>query len=187
MSKEQTIVIRGELNWAKLTGAARPYTGNPKYDKGAYWSVDVTPDEPSRKKIKAAGIADKLREPKGEKDKRTATFLTLKHLEKNSKGEKNRPIEIKDASGRPWGEDLIGNGSVGDVMVKVVDYGDTQGAYIQKVRILKHVVYEGGQDFEPLSEDDEFFGGTQVDDSEAKLASSKDNAATDDLDDDIPF
>jgi hypothetical protein len=183
-NKEQIIVVRGELYWAKIVGDPVPHTGNPKYDKGPYWAVDVTPDAKSRKIIEKAGISDKLRKGKGEKETRKESFLSLKVLANRADGKRNDPPKIIAADGRPWDDSKIGNGSIADLMIKVVDYGDTQGAYLQKVRVLKHVPYEGGVEFEPLSEDDEFFGGSEgSDDADAKGASPN----PDDLDDDIPF
>ena len=176
---DKIIIIRGELFWAKIVGDAVPYTGNPKYDKGPYWSVDITPNKESLKKIKEAGIADKLREPKGEKETRKEPFLTLKVLETKPDGKKNNPPTIINGSGAAWDGSKIGNGSVADVLVKVKDYGTTVGAYLQKVRILSHIPYEGGVGFEPLSEDDEFFGGGKAD---VKTAPNPDE-----LDDDVPF
>ena len=176
---DKTIKVRGVLHWAKIVGSARPYTGNPKYDKGPAWSVDITPDAESRKLIKDAGIADKLREPKGEKETRKDTFLTLKVLETKADGKKNDPPSIIDGQGNVWNGSDIGNGSVADILVKVKDYGTTIGAYLQKVRILSHVPYEGGS-FEPLSADDEFFA-TAGD----GVAAPKTNI--DDLDDEAPF
>lgn len=185
MSKETIIVVRGRLDWAKLTGSARPYTGNPKYDKGPFWSVDITPDTASRAKIKSAGIEGKLRTAKSEKDNRTESFLTLKVLENNAKGEKNKPPVIQTIQGQPWGDALLGNGTIADILVKVVDYGagSDKGAYLQKVRILEHVPY-GGVDFEPISEEDEFFATPG---KPAKEDTKGEAGNPDDLDDDIPF
>lgn len=175
---DKNIVIRGKLHWTKLTGEARPYTGNPKYDKGPSWSVDITPDADSRKIIKDAGIADKLRDPKGEKETRKESYLTLRVLQLKADGTKNSPPSIIDAQGKTWDGSNIGNESTADILVKVKDYGTTIGAYLQKVRVLDHVSYEG-TDFEPLSADDAFF---------AKASSAKESTAFDpDLDDDVPF
>lgn len=187
-NKEQFIVVRGTLDWAKIVGNARPHTGLPKYDKGPKWSVDVTPNEASREVIKKAGIGDKLKTPKkGPKERRKESFLPLSVLENRPDGKKNGPPKIESADGRPWDDSEIGNGSIADLKIKVVDYGDTQGAYLQKVRILKHIPYESGDtDFEPLSEDDEFFGAT-VDEDVKKADTSGEAGNPDDLDDDIPF
>lgn len=180
---DKTIVIRGELYWAKIVGDPVPYTGNPKFDKGPYWSVDVTPDEKSRKTIKDAGIDEKLKVGKGEKETRKESFLHLKVNAKRPDGKDNYPVKITDIMGRPWGSDKIGNGSIGDVKVKVKDYGTTIGAYIQEVRVLKHVPFEDKSTPMPeLDEDDEYFaaamGGAANDDTPS--------TSTED-DDDVPF
>jgi hypothetical protein len=189
MSKDQVIVIRGELNWAKLVGDARPYTGNPKYDKGPYWSVDITPDAKSREIIAKAGIKSKLRQP-SEKDSRKETYLSLTVLKNKKDGTPNLDRDgkqivpkISSVDGRAWDNSLLGNGTFADIKVKVKDYGDTTGAYFQEMRVLKHVPYEGGG-FAPLSEDDEFWPAN------AAEATDKPSTATDnpdDLEDDVPF
>lgn len=165
MAKDNVIVIRGVLNYAKVLGKARPHTGNPKYDKGPYWSVDVSPLKTHASLIEKFGLEEKLRDP-SEKDKNRVgrdKYLSLRVLENRSDGEKNSPPRVVDAQGNPWDGSLIGNGSIGDVRVKVVDYGKgvEKGVYLQALRILDHVPYESN-DFEPLSEDDEYFANQEV-------------------------
>lgn len=164
MAKDNMIVLRGQLHYAKVLGKARPHTGNPKYDKGPYWSIDLTPNAESRDLMKTFGIAEKLREPpENDKAERTESFLSLRVLENRSDGEKNRPPKVVDAQGNPWNENkLIGNGSVADVKIKVVDYGKgvQKGAYLQAIRVLEHVPYEAA-DFAPLPEDDEYFAAPE--------------------------
>lgn len=192
MAKDKILVIRGELNWAKLVGPARPYTGNPKYDKGPYWSVDLTPDAEGRAALAALGLdkggkkgTGKFRTP-GENDPRKETFLTLTVLETKKDGTKNAPPKVVDAANQKWDGSLIGNGSIGDVKVKYVDYGDpdTAGLYFQALRVLDHVPYESS-DFEELDEEDEYFAGGAA----AKDAKTTGAPATgdEDLDDDVPF
>lgn len=187
---DKMIVVRGKLDWAKVTGKARPYTGNPKYNKGPYWSVDITPDAKSLKIIREAGIEDKLRTPKGN-DQRKAKFLSLTVLENKADGSKNDPPRVKDGAGEDWPQGtLIGNGSIADIQIKVKDYGETVGAYYQKMRVLDLVSYEGGSDFAPLSEDDEFFGKTSKPTSAEGSSGDAEKASTafdEELDDDIPF
>jgi hypothetical protein len=168
---DTVIVLRGKLDWAKVLGKPRPHTGNPKYDKGPYWSLDLTPDAESLEKVKKYGFANKLKDPeeirrkakkagKVSKEDRTEDFLSFRHLAKNKDGDDNKPLKIVDVTGQAWPDDkLLGNGTIADVKVKVVDYGSAsdKGTYIQAIRVLEHVPYEGGSDFEPLSEDDEFF------------------------------
>lgn len=163
MSKETYLVLRGKLHWAKIVGDAQPHTGNPKYDKGPSWSVDLTPDAKSRALLEEHGLMKKLREPgNGPKEGRTESFITLRHLLNRPDGTQNRPLTIKDVRGEAWDGSKIGNESVADVKVKAVDYGSgsEMGLYIQAVRILDHIPYERN-DFEPLSEDDEFFGASE--------------------------
>jgi hypothetical protein len=186
MAKDATIVIRGTVDWAKIVGKARPYTGNPKYDKGPYWSVDITPDKKSRELIKANGITEKLRKPK-ENDSRKETYISLKVLENRADGEKNDPPKISDIRGQAWDNRLLGNGTAMDIKVKIKDYGSgsEKGVYYQAGRVLKLVPYEGGG-FEALSEDDEYFAaGEDASDVDTSAASASPSA--DDLDDDIPF
>jgi len=181
--KAKFLVIRGRLHWAKLTGTARPHTGLKKYDKGPFWSVDVTPDAKSRILLENNGLSDKLKEPKG-KDDRVESFIGLKVLENRSDGSKNDPPRIINIDGTPWDGRLLGNDTVADVKVKVVDYGagSEAGVYLQAVRVLEHVPFER-EEFEPLDEDDEFFA--KQDDEVAEETPIGDSG--EDLDDDVPF
>lgn len=187
MAKSTVIVVRGRLDWPKITGDARPYTGNPKYDKGPYWSMDVTPDAASRKALKAVGIDGKLRQP-GENDSREESFLTLRVLLNRPDGKKNDPPKISDINGRPWTGGLIGNGTVADVKIKVNDYGSgsDKGAYMQAVRILDLVPYEGGG-FEALSEDDEYFRQSGETEEVVATGAKEPVVDTEEDEDEIPF
>lgn len=190
-NKAIEFTIRGKVDWCKLLGNARPYTGDPRYDKGPAWSVEINPDAKSRAKIAELGLGEKLKKDKLKKLDGTPTknprpydFIRLTVLENKADGSKNAPPEIKDGSGRLWGTEEIGNGSDADILVKYIDYGTTKGLYFRKMRVLKHVEFEGGgSDFEPLSEDDEFFGAdSPVVDTPAPAPQNPD-----DLDDDVPF
>lgn len=192
-SKDKIIVIRGVLNYAKVLGAPRKHTGLPQYDKGPFWSVDVTPDARSMKIIEENDLEDKLR-PKKKKDAEkiaadrnrvgTGKFLSFKHLLKRTDGSENQPLRVVDARGNKWNGELIGNGTVADVKVKVVDYGpgSEMGTYIQALRILDLVPYEGAGDFEALSEDDEFFARATDEETE----NTADDFGDEDEDDDVP-
>ena len=196
MAKDTIIVIRGHLNYAKVLGKARPHTGLPKYDKGPLWSVDVTPDAKSRKLLKQHGIEGKpkIKEPSPKDKKRfltgkNDTYLSLKVLAKRSDGEANYPPKVSDARGGKWPEDaLIGNGSVADLKIKVVDYGagSEPGTYLQAIRVLDLVPYEGNDSgFEPLDEEDEYFASPE--DDQDVTADDADEDEDEDLDDDVPF
>ena len=184
MDKGKVVVVRGKLHWAKVLGAARPYKGNPKYDKGPYWSVDVTPDDASRELIETFDFSEKLKKPKkNDKETRTESFLSLRVLENRADGQKNNPPRVVDARGNVWPQDrLLGNETVADVKVKVVDYGagSEKGVYLQAIRVLDHVPYEV-EDFAPLDEDDEFFGKAPV------IQETTGPEDDEDLDDDVPF
>lgn len=185
MSKDKVIVLRGILDYAKVLGAARPHTGEPRYDKGPYWSVDITPDAKSMKLVKEFGIADKLRDPSPKDKTRVGKdkFLSLRVLEKRANGELNTPPKVVNLQGEDWDAGLIGNGSVGDIKVRVVEYGKgiQKGVYLQALRVLDHVPYLV-EDFAPLSSDDEYFGAENDNSPVAESA-----AQDEDLEDDIPF
>lgn len=187
-SKAVEFTIRGPIDWCKLIGPARPYTGDPKFDKGPTWSVEINPDEKSRALLAKHGMTEKFKRDKPTyKNVRDYDFIRLTILENRADGEKNKRPAIIDASGRPWGDDEIGNGSVVDILVRAVDYGTTKGLYFKKMRVLKHVPYEGGADFEPLSEDDEYFGASDTSPQSGSAAEEKTSPNPDDLDDDIPY
>lgn len=165
MNKTVEFTIRGSIDWCKLLGAARPYTGDPKFDKGPNWSVEINPDEASRAVLKKHGLTEKFKTDKKvkkdgspAKNPRSYDFIRLTILENKADGSKFKAPEVKDASGAPWNKDVeLGNGTVADILVRYVDYGTTKGLYYKKMRVLRLVEYEGGADFLPLSEDDEFF------------------------------
>jgi len=193
-NKAVEFTIRGTIDWCKLLGPARPYTGNPKFDKGPSWSVEINPDEKSRALLKKYGLTDKLKRDKTHKQDGTPTknprkydFIRLTILENKADGGKNKAPEIIDASGRNWGQETeMGNGTVVDILVRYVDYGTTKGLYFKKMRVLKLVEYSGGgSDFAPLSEDDEYFGAAEATTPQAQ---PQDRSNIDDFDDDdIPF
>lgn len=189
-NKAVEFTIRGKVDWCKLLGKARPYTGDPRYDKGPSWSIEINPDEKSRALLKKHGLEEKFKKDKKTKadgspakNPRDYDFIRLTVLENRADGTKNNPPEIIDASGRAWGDDEIGNETVADILVRYVDYGTTKGLYYKKMRVLKHVPYEGGSDFEPLSEDDEYFAGG----ADTPKSGGESAAFDPDLDDDVPF
>lgn len=191
-NKAVEFVIRGSIDWCKLLGPARPYTGDPKFDKGPSWSVEINPDARSRALLKKHGLdkkfkKDKLKKKDGTaaKNPRSYDFIRLTILENRPDGEKNKAPKIKDASGRLWdNETEMGNGTMADILVRYVDYGTTKGLYYKEMMVLRLVPYEGGEGLKPLSEDDEFFGGGSepVADTPSPAQSNPD-----DLEDDVPF
>lgn len=202
MAKDKILIIRGVLDWAKLIGAARPHTGLPRYDKGPYWSVEVTPDAKSMAKLKDMGLDNggdkgtgKLRAPSPKDLKRVGKglFLPLRQLENKMSGgkptgEKNLPPRIETVSGDKWEDGNLGNGTIADVKIKVVDYGAgvEKGVYLQAIRVLDHIVYETDS-FEALSEDDEYFTPETEQVVEPSSIHGQDGSFDPDLDDDVPF
>jgi hypothetical protein len=187
-NKAVEFTIRGKIDWCKLLGPARPYTGDPRFDKGPSWSVEINPDEKSRATLKKYGLDEKLKRDKTKRKDGTPTknprdydFIRLTILENRADGTKNPRPEVKDASGALWNQETeMGNGTDVDILVRYVDYGTTKGLYFKKMRVLRLVEYDGGADFEPLSEDDEFFAS-------GPQAGSPAPDTDEDLDDDIPF
>src|SRR6478609_6880944 len=170
--KPVTAVIRGKLHWAKLLGEPRMNT----FTNEREWSVDLTPDEESMKKVKALKIAERLRDPK-EEDDRTEQFLSFRQKEFRTDpvtGEKkaNRPIEVVDVSGRPWdSKTLLGNDTLADIKVTVKDYGKGKptGVYIQAVRVLDLVPYVANT-FAPLTPEEQAKFGKASEDAPAEGA-----------------
>jgi hypothetical protein len=188
-NKAVEFTIRGSIDWCKLLGPARPYTGDPKFDKGPNWSVEINPDAKSRAVLAKYGLNEKLKKDKLKKldgsptkNPRSYDFIRLTILENRADGEKNKSPKIKDASGRLWdNETEMGNGTMADILVRYVDYGTTKGLYFKEMMVLRLVPYEGGEGLKPLSEDDEFFGGGQ------QPVAEEANPADDLGDDDVPF
>lgn len=164
-SKNKTLIIRGTLDWAKVIGKPRlnEYVKKEFGQEKRQWSVDITPDAKSRALLKANRLEGKLRTPHS-KDSRKETFLTFTQDEFRKDGTPNEPITVKDAAGAAWPEGkLIGNGSVADIkFVAPPAKAGKQGMYIRAIRILKLVPYQS-QEFEPLSEDDEYFASDHDD------------------------
>jgi hypothetical protein len=175
LNKPIEFTIRGTVDWCKLFGPARKYDGDPRFDKGPYWSVEINPDAASREKLAKYGLDELVPNGKMRKDKpkkkdgterknvRPYDYLRLTILEERADGQKNQPPQVQDSYRRPWNPSVeIGNQSVVDILVRFVDYGTTQGLYFKKMRVLKLVEFERtGSDFEPLSEDDEYFGALE--------------------------
>lgn len=203
MSDTTILVLRGELHWAKILG-------DPvlDYDKTAKeWTFDFIPNDPkaARAELKAVGVADRLRQKEGHLDNRD--YMTLKQKELRANGEANDPIAVEDIIGSAWDpESKIGNGSIADVKIAVVDFGAKRykGVYPRSVRILEHIPYNA-KSFEEVSEDDQYYAAAKAAEEaaaakaaerERELALLSGNAgkpatdpapSDDDLDDELPM
>lgn len=162
MVERKTIFIRGKAQYAKVLEPV------PNYNKDGYeWTLDLQLDD--------AGIAQAKSEMAPKKIKTSDAFGKYVRFKQGTQykdritGEmKNRqPIPIVDARGQPWDmTKKIGNGSLIDVKASVVDYGAGKelGVYLQKVRVLDLVLYDGpaGEDFPELEGEDAVFAEAVV-------------------------
>jgi hypothetical protein len=127
----------------------------PNYARDGFeWTLDFTPDAEGLAKLKELKLDKKLKN----KDDARGDFLALKQKEKTTKGKMNDPITVVDARNHIWDPNVkIGNGSLIEVKLDVVDYGKTMptGLYVRAIRVLDLVPYVR-QEFAPLPEDNEF-------------------------------
>lgn len=187
--KSEIYTFRGKFHYAKVLGDPVP-----NYNKdGLEWKIDVEfIDQNTAKEFKKLGIGDRVKNKENYLDGADYASFKAKYNEKRS--DEGRP-NVVDRRGKPWPQDeLIGNETVGDIRIAVVDYGKglKKGVYIRGIRVLDHVPYIRDV-FEPLEEDDEYYSPSDDDDwgdpEEAKEVDNKKRLKDDDedLDDDIPF
>lgn len=210
MNKRTTLYLRGKIYWAKILGNPRPnYDGDARE-----WSFEFEPDEDSVAQMEEAGVGNKLRDPSKKKgyDGR-GEYVILRRGEFKVDGSENDPIRVVDAANGAWdSKTFIGNETLADVKVTVVDYGPRKkmGMYPVALRILELVPYEP-KEFSDLPSDDprlkaakskrqvtdEQFNKDFGIEDEAEEEAPKPTRATrkprakpvvdDDLDDDVPF
>lgn len=137
------MIIQGIAYWAKILG--EPGWGYKNQYKE--WSIDISLDDKTVKKLMAEGVAkDKI---KNKGDDR-GNFLTLKRRELRKDGEPAKRIPVVGPDGKtPWDQNvLIGNGS--RVNVKLIlnenDDGTTRPS-ILRLQVVDHVPYGDGEDF----------------------------------------
>lgn len=178
MATSTNIELRGKVYWCKLLGDPVPNYGRDGFE----WVVDFTPDEPSKKLLKSQ------KKDLKEKDDERGEFATFRIKSVKADGSPNRPCRVYTADGKAWDQEIkIGNGTDVDIKVKVTDYGPgrRRGHYLQAMRVLDLVAYEGG-DFKPLSEDDKYFASKSDNNDSAAWDTPTDDNKQDYLDDDIP-
>lgn len=153
--------MTGTGNWMKVLGDPVPNFARD----GNEWTFDFTPNAEGLATIRKLGLEKKL---KNKADSRE-DFLALKQKEFTTKGKRNDPITVVDARNRPWDPDVkIGNGSLIEVKLDVVDYGKAMpaGVYVRAIRVLDLVPYVR-QEFAPLPEDNEYVA--KIDDFSAPV------------------
>lgn len=140
------MIVKGKVAWASVQKPNEKYT--PR------WEVCVYPeDEDVIKELEGKGVVFKVDENTGEK------FIRVTKNVMRRNGEKNDPPRVVDAAKNPF-ENLIGNGSVCNVMFNLWEY-DSFGnkgvkALLEAVQVINHVPYEGKEDFEVEDTGEEF-------------------------------
>lgn len=181
-NEAQTVVIRGKTSFAKVLGD--PVLNYAK--DGHEWKTDIQLTPATVKELKAYGVGDRVKTKDEYLD--GEPYISLKQKALRADGEPNRPIKVVDIKGKPWDDNkLIGNGSDVDVKLRIVDYGKgkKKGVYIQSMRVLNLIPYAGGQEFEPIAEDDPFYNN--IAEAEAMINADAADREPEDLDDDLPF
>jgi len=137
MSTKSTVYLTGKIYWAKILG--EPVFNTYKGTKE--WSFDLELDEESRALLKEHKLLDRIKD----KGDNRLPYITLRKAELNKAGKVNDPIRIYDGENQPWNpEELIGNKSVADVKIDIVDYGvgKIKGIYPIAIRVTEHVPYK---------------------------------------------
>lgn len=180
---KKTVFLRGKAFWCKLLEDQL----HLNYGKdGKEWSVDFSPNDEGKAVLKGLKVDDRLKN----KDNELGDYLTLRLKEFRKDDKPNDKPKIVDGRGDPWPQDKrIGNGSDVDVKLNWVDYGPGKkaGLYLQSMRVLDWIPYEGGG-FPEIDSDDEYFGKAITFPVGGGSVAQAVEAAwgTDDLDDDIP-
>lgn len=137
------MIIQGIAYWAKILG--EPGWGYKNQYKE--WSIDISLDDKTVKKLMAEGVAkDKI---KNKGDDR-GNFLTLKRRELRKDGEPAKRIPVVGPDGKtPWDQNvLIGNGSRVNVKLILNENDDgTVRPSILRLQVVEHVPYGDGEDF----------------------------------------
>ena len=124
------MLINGKAFWAKIVGS--PVPGFDKNDpKAVEWSFDLSINKDVVKQLKADGLGAKI---KNKGDER-GDYIRLKRKGIKNDGNPAKAIQIFDAHGEVWGNELIGNGSELNVNVAIED-GDYHG---KKYRTMKPI------------------------------------------------
>ena len=151
--KRKTVYLRGYLYWVKILDSPRPnYDGDARE-----WTFEFEPDEESVALLEENGVGDRLRDRSDKKNyEDRKPFLILRRGEFKTDGEANEKIRVVDAANQEWSSRTkIGNRTLADVKVQIVDWGarKKKGIYPLAIRVLELVPYIPNE-FEPLPEDD---------------------------------
>lgn len=178
------ITLRGRTQYAKILG--KPM-GNYDGD-GKEWKLDlVIDDNRDLARLKKLGLGDRIKSKDDYLD--GAPHITVRQRELNKDGEPNDPPRVVDVTGADWNQKtLIGNETIVDLKLRVVDYGKgfKKGVYISGIRVLELVPYTRPL-FDELDEDDPYFQkankAQQEAEDEAEPADDEDAAVETNADD----
>ena len=201
----KTVYLRGYLYWVKVLDAPRPnFDGDARE-----WTFEFEPDAESMDTLRENGLDDRVKDKRNKKGyEEREPFIILRRGEFKTDGDRNDKIRVVDAANETWpSKTKIGNKTLADVKVQIVDWGPRKkkGIYPLAIRVLELVPYIPNE-FAPLSEDDphyqaakqrhdEFerdFGVTNDDHQESAPEETEDEPIEeeapeqDPLDDDVP-
>lgn len=129
--------LNGTVKWAKVFEPDTRY--NPK------WSIDLYPADEVLVKLKKAGFALK-------EDKEGQMFIHIKRNVTRKDGTPNDQPRVVGPDGKtPWNtSNLIGNGSVVNVLTSDYEYGGKRYLGLNAVQVVDHVPY-GEDHFDDLT------------------------------------
>lgn len=143
------MLLQGTALWAKVIGDPQP-----GYDKSKReWSIDVVIDEKTKARLEAEGLGPKIKTNKEGED-----YIAFKRPEFRKDGSPSKTIEIVGPDTKPWTGGKIGNGSVVKVSY-LINETTYQGKKhlkpgLLKMQVVKHVPYEGREDFDAVPVDE---------------------------------
>ena len=128
--------LNGTVKWAKVFQPDENF--NPK------WCLDLYPDAAQLKKLKSMGFAIKT---DGDGDE----FVHIKRNVTTKKGKKNDPPRVVGANGKDSFTDLIGNGSIINVIASDYEYMKKKYLWLEALQVVNHVPYNQKDTFDDLT------------------------------------
>lgn len=149
----KTVYLKGYLYWVKVLDAPKPnFDGDARE-----WTFEFEPDAESMATLTENGLEDRVKDKRSKKNyEDREPFIILRRGEFKVDGDRNDKIRVVDAANEEWNSKTkIGNKTLADVKVQIVDWGPRKkkGIYPLAIRILELVPYVPNE-FAPLSEDD---------------------------------
>lgn len=156
------VILKGELFWARVQEG-----NHDEYSGAEFYKVTLVPDDESWVKFSKTGSSLKTRPAASDDDRDSLTFrrdLHGKEITDKKTGKKKilggGPPRVVDADGQPLDPDiLIGNGSVGEVLVEFYSSKATKrvGHRLEAIKVLDLVKYAGSfeEDDDPSPEEED--------------------------------